>query len=137
MKLNLLSYTPNLELIVATAMLTTSSGALPSTLYSRMRENPEKAKEVVGRLEVQHGSILEHNRLVWRLDETDSRVLDTLLDCKFFNFTRLGGDSWLMSGNLRTVVEYSESHGDEFSEALVESIKDVAPTVHRFAMRSE
>jgi len=133
MKLELLSHTSNLESLVATAMLTTSSGALPSILYKRMIENPSKTKEVVGRLEVQHGSILEHNRIVWRLTEKDSEVLKTLLDCRFFNISRLGEDDWLLSANLRTVVEYSESHSDEFSDALVESIKDIAPTVYQFS----
>lgn len=133
MKLELLSYTSNLESLVATAMLTTSSGALPSILSKRMIENPSKTKEVVGRLEVQHGSILEHNRIVWRLTEKDSEVLKTLLNCRFFNITRLGENDWLLSANLRTVVEYSESHSDEFIDALVESIKDIAPTVYQFS----
>lgn len=135
LNLELVAHTPDVETLVATAMLTTTSGARPSNLYQRLLENPEKVEEVVGRLEVQHGSILEHNRLCWRVEATETEVLETLLRCRFFSFTRLGGSSWIMSANLRTVVEYAQSCEDGFGEALVESIKGIAPTVYGFVRR--
>ena len=137
MKLELVAHTPHVETLIATAMLTTMSGARPSDLFHRLLGDREKVSRVVGRLEVQHGSILEHNRLCWVLEAAEDEVLDILLRCRFFSFTRLGESKWLMSANLRTVVEFVESRRDPFAEALVESIREVAPTVCRGLRRGK
>ena len=132
MKLELVVHTPNVETMIATSMLTTTSGAQPSTLYDRLLSKPEKVREVVGRVEVQHGNILEHNRLVWLLEATDDEVLEATLDTRFLNFTRLGETRWLVSGNLRAVVEYAQSRKTPLTAALMASVKDVAPNVYGF-----
>ena len=132
MKLELVVHTPNVETMIATSMLTTTSGAQPSTLYDRLLTKPEKVREVVGRVEVQHGNILEHNRLVWLLEATDDEVLEATLDTRFLNFTRLGETRWLVSGNLRAVVEYAQSRKTPLTAALMASVKDVAPNVYGF-----
>ncbi len=90
----------------------------------------------MGRLEVQHGSILEHNRLDWLLEAEEGEVLKILLANKFFILTRLGSNKWLVSANLRTILEY-QTEGDEFSTLLLESIRDVAPSVYAFGRRTE
>ena len=136
MKLNLVAHTPNIETMIATSMLTTTSGALPSTLYNRLIANPEKVSEIVGRAEVQHGNIMEHNRLVWRAEASRDEILSIMLRTKFFNITEAGEGIWAISGNLRTIVEYHQEHRDEFSEQLVESIKDAAPQVYTFIRRT-
>ncbi len=128
MRLTLLSSTPAVETLVATAMLTTTSGAAPSTLYHRLLADPGKVRDIVGRLEVQHGSILEHNRLSWFLEAEEDEVLRVLLANRFFSFTRLGSRSWLMSADLRAVLEYSEE-GGETGKALIGSLKEVIPTI--------
>jgi len=137
LKLKFVAYTPNVETLIATAMLTTTSGAKPSNLFHRLLQNREKVSRVVGRLEVQHGSILEHNRLCWVLEAVEGEVLDILLRCRFFSFTRLGESKWLMSANLRTVVEFVESRRDPFAEELIEAIREVAPTVCRGLRRGK
>ncbi|MFA5868671.1 MAG: hypothetical protein WC941_03120 [Candidatus Bathyarchaeia archaeon] len=129
MNLRLLASTPAVETLIATAMLTTTSGAAPSTLFHRLSGEPAKVVDVVGHLEVQHGSILEHNRLSWLLEAEEGEVLKVLLKNRFFSFTRLGSRSWLLSANLRTVVEY-QAEGDEFGRMLLESIREVAPSVN-------
>lgn len=43
-------------------MFTTTSGAQPSPLYKRLKNKPTKARTAVVRLELQHGSIMEHDR---------------------------------------------------------------------------
>jgi hypothetical protein len=136
MKLQLVAHTSNIGTIIAVSMLTTTSGALPSTLYKRLLVNPEKVHEIVGRVEVQHGNILEHNRLVWRLEASRDEVLDIMLRSKFFNVSEAGDDVWALSGNLRALVEYHQSYHDDFSEQLVESIKEAAPQVYSFIRRS-
>ncbi len=129
MKLDLVYHTPDVETLIATAMLTTTSGAKPSTLFNRLKEKKERVADVVGRLEAQHGSILEHNRLVWLMEAAESRVLDLALRSKFLAITRLGDDRWLLSANLRTVVELA-GDDDPFSRTLAESIQEVAPNLN-------
>jgi hypothetical protein len=136
LKLRLLASTPNVETLIATAMLTTTSGAAPSNLYHRLSANPLKVAEIVGRLEVQHGSIVEHNRLNWLLEAEEGEVLKILLANRFFTFTRFGSNQWLVSANLRTVVEYAAER-DEFGELLMESIKERLPSVYAFGRRGK
>jgi hypothetical protein len=135
LRIKLVAHTSHVEEMVAVSMLTTTSGAQPSTLHERLKANPEKVGEVVGRLEVQHGNVLEHNRLVWLVEATGEEVMDVMLDTRYLAFTRLGPDRWLMSGNLRTVAEYAHQRNTEFTGKLVESVKEVAPTIHRYIRR--
>jgi hypothetical protein len=135
LRLTLIAHTLNSEAMIAAAMLTTTGGAKPSTLYERLQANAEKVGDVVSHLEVQHGSILEHNRLVWMLEADEQLVLDTLLKTRFFTFTRLGGGKWLMSANLRAVLEYSEEYGGDLGDSLLDSIGTVAPNLRYSAER--
>jgi len=132
LKVKLVNHTPNIETLIATSMLTTTSGAQPSILYDRLLHKPEKAKEIVGRLEVQHGNILEHNRLTWIVESSPSEVLEVLLQNRFFTFTRLDESRWLVSSNLRTLVEYSSSNDNGFSKQILESISNIAPQMYSF-----
>jgi hypothetical protein len=134
LKLRLLASTPAVETIIATAMLTTTSGVAPSTLFHMLSTNPKKVNEVVERVEVQHGSILEHNKLNWFLEASEGEVLKILLTNRFFTFTRLGSSRWLVSANLRTVLE-SQAQGGDFASLLVESISGVAPSIYALARR--
>lgn len=135
MKLDLIYHTPDVETLIATAMLTTTSGARPSTLYNRLREKKKRVAEVVGRLEAQHGSTLEHNRLVWLLDAAEGEVLEIALRSRFFTLTELGDDRWLLSANLRTVVELAVED-DPFAKSLAASIHEVAPNLNFSSSRS-
>ncbi len=137
MKLELLCHTPDVETLIATAMLTTTSGAQPSTLYKRLKNDPEKARTAVGRLELQHGSILEHNRFTWTLEATEGEVLRIILENRFFIFTPIGESKWLMSANLRTLLEYSEKKRDGFGDALVDSVRELAPSLKALRGRKE
>jgi len=129
LRLELVAHTPNVETMIATSMLTTTSGAQPSTLYDRLLNKPGKVKEIVGRAEVQHGNILEHNRLVWLLEATDGEVLEATLDTSFLTFTKLSENKWLLSGNLRTVVEYAQRKKTPLTDALAATAKNVAPDI--------
>ena len=137
MKLELICHTPDVETLIATAMLTTTSGAQPSTLYKRLKNNPEKARTAVERLELQHGSILEHNRFTWTLEATEGEVLRIILENRFFIFTPIGESKWLMSANLRTLLEYSEKKRDGFGDALVDSVRELAPSLKSLRGRKE
>lgn len=129
MRLELVAHTPNVETMIATSMLTTTSGAQPGILYDRLLNRPGKVKEVVGRAEVQHGNILEHNRLIWLLEATDGEVLEASLGTRFLTFTRLDEKRWLLSGNLRAALEYAQQEKTPFTDALAASVKCVAPGI--------
>ena len=129
MKLDLVYHTPDVESLIATAMLTTTSGARPSILYNRLIEKKRRVAEVVGRIEAQHGSTLEHNRLVWLLEAAEGEVIDLALRSRFLAITRLGDDRWLLSANLRTVVELAVED-DPFAKSLAASIHEVAPNLN-------
>ena len=135
MKLDLVYHAPDVETLIATAMLTTTSGAKPSTLYNRLKEKKERVADVVGRLEAQHGSTLEHNRLVWLLEAAEGEVLDLALRSRFLAITRLGDGRWLLSANLRTVVELARDD-DPIARSLAESIQEVAPNLNVSLSRS-
>lgn len=127
MKIQLLATTSNVEALVATAVLTTTSGAQPSILYERMIDRFDKIAEIIERIEVQHGSILEHNRFVWGIIAEEHEVLEVLLKTRFLTFTRIGSKDWLLSGNLRAVIEFWSEQKNETSEALLNSIKHIVP----------
>lgn len=135
MYLALVYHTPDVETLIATAMLTTTSGAMPSTLYNRLIEKKRRVADVVGRLEAQHGSTLEHNRLVWLLEATEGEVLNLALRSRFLAITKLGDGRWLLSANLRTVVELA-AEADPFARSLAESIQEVAPDLNVSPSRS-
>ena len=137
MKLELICHTPDVETLIATAMFTTTSGAQPSTLYKRLKNDPKKASTAVGRLELQHGSILEHNRFTWTIEATEGEVLRIILENRFFTFTPIGESKWLMSANLRTILEYTEKKRDGFGDALVDSVRELAPSLKAFRRRTE
>ena len=135
MKLRIVTVTANLEALVATAALTTTSGAQPSILYEKLVLNPDKTADIVSRIEVQHGSIMEHNRLTWILEADEKEILEVLLKNQFFHFTRLAPERWMVSGNLRAVLEYVSSNEGELSFALIESIQSFAPHIYEHARR--
>ena len=129
MKLELVANTPYVETLIATAMLTTTSGAKPSILFNRLIENPKKIRETIGRLETQHGSILEHNMINWIMEATDEEALSILLENRFYKISQIGTQKWLVSANLRTVIETLKLREDPFSEALFYSLEEVAHTL--------
>ena len=137
MKLELICHTPDVETLIATAMFTTTSGAQPSTIYKRLKNNPKQARTAVGRLELQHGSILEHNRFTWTLEATEGEVLRIILENRFFIFTPIGESKWLVSANLRTILEYSAQKRDGFGDALVDSVRALAPSLKALRERKE
>jgi len=131
LKLELVAHNTGVEALVATAMLTTTSSSRPSSIYHSLSKDPERVDRLLGRLEVQHGSILGHNRLCWIAEASEGEVLGILLKNRFFSFTRLDDSRWLLSSNLRTAIRYAQENKDQFGRSLLESICDVVPTIVR------
>lgn len=129
MRLKLLSYTQDTEAIIATALLTTSTPSSPVSIYRRLMRDPERVRAILGRVELHHGSLLEHNQLCWLLEASRDEVLELLMKSHFFYVTPLDESRWLLSSNLRTALRYVQRYRDEFSRALMESIRAVAPNL--------
>ena len=131
MKLQLIGFTPRLEEVLATAVLTTTAGSTPSKVFSRVSGDPKRVKSLIEGLQLQHGSVLEHNRIDWLLEASDKEAFNLLLRSKFFNLTRLEEGLWLLSANLRTIVEYVTAEDGPMRDALFDSMKEFAPTILR------
>lgn len=129
MKLELVGFTPHLEEIVATAILTTTTRSTPSRVFRNLTRNPERVKSVIEGLSLQHRSVLEHNRVNYLLEASDEEVLDLLLWSKFFDLTRLGEGLWLMSTNLKEIVRLVVSKEGSMRDALLSSMETFAPTM--------
>ena len=130
MRLRLIASTPDIEALIAAAILTTT-GRKPSEAYEALKREPRRAVRIVERLEFHHGSVFEHNRLCWLLEADEKAILELLLRNRFFHASRIGEGRWLLSANLRTIIEYVRRHRDSMAEHLLESIREVAPTVYR------
>jgi len=128
MRMKLVAVSPDVETIIATAMLTTSSKREPSDIFERLRERPDRVEKLLKKVILKHGSILEHNRLVFLAEGGENEVLELLLADRFFEVSRLPGGRWLLSCNLRTLisvlsrgVDLPEGVREAFSRALREA----------------
>ncbi|HDI00867.1 MAG TPA: hypothetical protein ENF78_00325 [Candidatus Bathyarchaeota archaeon] len=133
MELKLLASSPDVETIIATAMLTTCSREGPSELLRHLREKPKKVKKLVKALSLKHGSVIEHNRLIFLANAKDDEVLELLLASHFIEASRLGDGKWLLSCNLRTVVELLTGQHNlppGVREGLLSALREVAPTFY-------
>jgi len=131
MKLQLIGFTPHLEEIVATAVLTTTTRSTPSKIFRNLTRDSERVKSLIERLSLQHRSVLEHNRVNYLFEASDKEVLDILLWSKFFDLTRLMGELWLMSTDLKEIVRYILSKKGSMRDALLVSMEAFAPTMSR------
>ena len=80
---------------------------------------------------------MEHNRFTWALEATEGEVLGIVLENRFFNFTPLGESKWIMSANLRTILEYSENKRGDLGDALVDSVRELAPSLKTLRGRNK
>ena len=131
MRLRLLYYTPSVEEVIATAVLTTCSKKGPISHFEKLSENPEKVGKVLEGLILKHGSVLEHNRFIWLLEADDGETLNLSVRHRFLEFSKLGEGLWLMSCNMRTMLEIIESECGEVAEAMLEALREASPTIYR------
>ncbi len=81
-------------------------------------------------LELGHYDILEHNSITW-LAETEEKDILALLDSsKFFETSRLNENRWLITTNLRVLVELARKPPQQsLTKELVASLGTAAPNV--------
>jgi len=132
MKLKLVACTPDVEELIATAALTTASRRTPQQIYEGLKEKKERVQKILKGIILKHGTVLEHNRLVFLAEADEHEILSTLLANRFFEVTRLGERTWLLSCSLRialSVLMDSPDVPEGLREGLSEAIKEVAPTI--------
>ncbi len=130
MRLRLLYHTPKVEEVIATAVLTTCSKRGPISHFERLSEKSEKVKKIIRGLILKHGSLLEHNRFIWLVEAGYDEVLDLSVKHRFLEFSKLGEGVWLMSCNVRTMLEMLESERGEVVKAVLEALKRSSPTIY-------
>ncbi len=128
LRVKIIACTPNPDLIAGAATrgcLSKKSAA--ELLESEEEEKLKKAlKTAVGR---GHYSVLEHNRALWLVEGASEReILRLPAKHKFLEISRVGDDAWVLSANLRVVLEMARSEKNELADKLVESMRRVSTT---------
>jgi len=116
----LLSQTENLTKVIATAARVCYSGLPLKELLSRYSEaeDEELIKRVVG---MGHLSVVEHGVLTLRVDrELKEELFEIMMDKPYLKISERE-DSFIVSINLRTVIELTEEKPDlRFTKAVRE-----------------
>ena len=141
MSVRLLAYEPDLERVCAAAMRSCYSPHPGYELFSHT--SPEKvlegekifdAERIGGllrrALDLGHYDILEHNSITWLAEADEKEILSLVESSKFFETSRIDERRWLISTNLRVLVELAR--GPSFTpliKDLVATLSEAAPII--------
>lgn len=141
MKACLVAYEPDLERVCAAAMRSCYSPYPGYQLF--IHTGPDQVlegekvfdQERVGgllkrALELGHYDILEHNSITWLAEAEEKDILALLDSSKFFETSRLDEKRWLITTNLRVLVELARKGSRQsLTKELVASLGAAAPNV--------
>lgn len=120
----LLSQTENLTKVIATAARVCYSGLPLKELLSRYSEaeDEELIKRVVG---MGHLSVVEHGVLTFRVDkELKEELFEIMMDKPYLKISERE-DSFIVSLNLRTIIELTEEKPElRFTKAVKDFLPD-------------
>ncbi len=144
MRVRLVAYEPDLERVCAAAMRSCYSPHPGYQLFTHTDPNsPLEGEKVFDQerisgllkraLELGHYDILEHNSITW-LAEADEKEILFLLDAsKFFETSRVDEKRWVVTTNLRVLVELARKGAQSpLTRELVASLSLAAPNVASF-----
>jgi hypothetical protein len=81
-------------------------------------------------LELRHYDILEHNSISWLIEAEEREILTLLETSKFFETSRIGENRWLLTTNLRVLVELARMHWEQpLTRDLIATLSECAPIV--------
>ncbi len=60
-------------------------------------------------LELGHYDILEHNSITWLVEAEDGDILSLMDSSKFFETSRIDSQRWIVTTNLRVLVELAKA----------------------------
>ncbi len=141
MRVHLVAYEPDLERVCAAAMRSCYSPHPGYQLFTHT--SPDKVlegekvfdQERIGgllkrALELGHYDILEHNSITWLADAEEKEILSLMESSKFFEASRIDTQHWLLTTNLRVLVELArEGNHQPLAKELVATLPEAAPTV--------
>ena len=141
MNVQLVSFEPDLERVCAAAMRSCYSPHPGYELFAYT--SPDKALEgekvfdherILGllkrSLELGHYDILEHNSITWLVEADEQDILSLMNSSKFFETSRVDGMRWIVTTNLRVLVELARSKNPTaLSRGLVSTLTTAAPNI--------
>jgi hypothetical protein len=140
-RVQLVSFEPDLERVCAAAMRSCYSPHPGYQLFAYT--SPDKALEgekvfdherITGllkrSLELGHYDILEHNSITWLVEADEKDILSLLNSSKFFETSRVDQHRWIVTTNLRVLVELARSNGPtSLSKELIATLNTAAPNI--------
>ncbi len=140
-RVQLVSFEPDLERVCAAAMRSCYSPHPGYELFAYT--SPDKALEgekvfdrerIAGllkrSLELGHYDILEHNSITWLVEAGEKDILSLLNSSKFFETSRIDEDRWIVTTNLRVLVELARSPNPTLlNKELVATLSTAAPDI--------
>ena len=141
MGVRLLAYEPDLERVCAAAMRSCYSPHPGYELYIHTSQDGvlegEKifdAERIGGllrrALELGHYDILEHNSITWLAEVDEKEILSLMESSKFFETSQIDGRRWIVSTNLRVLVELARGpRCTPLTKDLVATLSEAAPII--------
>jgi len=126
LKVKLIACTPNLDLIAgAVTRGCQSRKSAANLLESGEEEKLRKALKTS--VERGHYSVLEHNRVLWLVEDVhEHEILRQSAAHKFLEVSKISDSDWILSANLRTLIELVGSEKNELVDKLAESMRGVS-----------
>jgi hypothetical protein len=140
-RVQLVSFEPDLERVCAAAMRSCYSPHPGYQLFAYT--SPDKALEgekvfdhdrisglLKRSLELGHYDILEHNSITWLVQADEKDILSLLNSSKFFETSRIDEERWVVTTNLRVLVELTRSkHPTWLTKELLATLDTAAPNI--------
>ena len=141
MKVQLVTFESDLERVCAAAMRSCYSPHPGYQLFAHT--SPDKALEgekvfdqerisglLKRSLELGHYDILEHNSITWLVEADEKDILSLLNSSKFFETSQVDENRWIITTNLRVLVELARSKDPSIlSRELVSTLNSAAPNI--------
>jgi hypothetical protein len=81
-------------------------------------------------LELGHYDILEHNSITWLVEAEDGDILSLMDSSKFFETSRIDNQRWIVTTNLRVLVELARGSSQRpLAKELVATLSVAAPSI--------
>ena len=81
-------------------------------------------------LELGHYDILEHNSITWLVEAGEKDVLSLMNSSKFFETSRVDEERWIVTTNLRVLVELARAKNPTLlNKELVSTLNSAAPNI--------
>ena len=141
MRVRLVGYEPDLERVCAAAMRSCYSPHPGYELFTHTSQDKvldgEKifdAERIGGllkrALELGHYDILEHNSITWLAEADEKEILFLMESSKFFETSQIDEKRWLITTNLRVLVELARSANHlPLTKELVATLNEAAPII--------